>query len=323
MSYLDATRALTDDFGILQHTLNGKPRHDRGYALDDATRGLLLYLLADDTERASVLHRYIEASYKEEQWYGFATYKHDFIMAPASEDAIGQVAWAMGLAQDRGFEIERSQTIFNQAKASLRSPHYLRGSAYALLGAIYVDHEWATQLATTIKQRFAATTPDWPWPETTLTYANAIIPLALLRYGRLCNDPEAIELGRRLLTWIDQICNLNTPAGPIGSQGWFEAGMERPAQFGQQPIDVAYMIWAYLALYEIDHAETSLDQAESWLSWFYGNNIADKIIGDRTTGLCFDGIDGPDRLRVSRESGAESRVCFALTLRSLEQRQSF
>ncbi len=323
MSYLDATKAITTDFGIWQHTKDDKPRQDKGYALDDATRGLLLYLLAEQPTESQTLFTYITSSYQHDTWYGFATDEGRFFRHPASEDAVGQVAWASGLALALGFQTEEARFIFEQAKASLHNPHYLRGSAYALLGATYIDREWADQLAHVIIEKFDNTTPDWPWPETALTYGNAAPPLALLRYGRLCNNDKAIEIGRRILDWIDRSCRLNEPLGPVGNHGWFEAGMERPAQFGQQPIDVAYMIWAYLAAHEVTGSDHDLDKAEDWLTWFHGNNVADAAVGNRTTGHCFDGIDGPGHVRVSRDSGAESRICYALTLWAMEHRQSF
>ncbi len=321
MSYLDATKAITTDFGIWQHTKNDRPRRDKGYALDDATRGLLLYLLDDRIVEAKILINYIDSSYRHDDWYGFATDEGRFFRHPASEDAVGQVAWAAALAQAAGIEKDRTQTIYQRAKSHLQAPHYLRGSAYALLGATYVDPEWATQLVGIITQKFTQTTPDWPWPETALTYGNAAVPLALLRYGRIHNDENAVQLGQRILDWIDRSCRLNHPLGPVGNRGWFEAGMEHPAQFGQQPIDVAYMVWAYIAAYEVTGNDNDLDKAEDWLTWFHGNNVADAPVANRTNGHCFDGIDGPGHIRVSRDSGAESRICYALPLWAMEPRK--
>jgi hypothetical protein len=323
MVQLASVKELTDDFGIWQHARDAAPERDEGYALDDATRAIILYLLTDTNDQASTLLNYLAASYKDDQWRGFASANRYFLNATASEDAIGQVVWAAALAEKRGFEPAMAKHIYQQAKTALGKAHYLRGSAYALLGATYVDAAWAHELAADITRRFAATTPEWPWPEQLLNYANGIIPLSLLRYGRLNQDKAAIDLGHKTLDFIDHVCHLNQAFGPIGNKGWFEAGMAHPAQFGQQPIDAAYMVWAYVAAYEQSNNKAYLKKAEEWLSWFHGNNVAQATIGDPHTGLCLDGIDGPKKVRPSRNSGAESRVCYGLALWAIERRQSF
>ncbi|MDZ7392138.1 MAG: hypothetical protein ONB25_04440 [candidate division KSB1 bacterium] len=46
--------------------------------------------------------------------------------------------------------------------------------------------------------------------------------------------------------------------------------------------------------------------------WFFGNNPAGQPMYDTTTGMCYDGLEGPER--INRNAGAESTVEALLTL---------
>ena len=302
--------SLIDDFGIWQHTDGTQPLLKEGYALDDATRGLLLTLELGRSEQSGVLFDYIKQSFRDNLWHGFATAQRQFIMAPASEDATGQVVWAMGSAIRQNFRVAEARIIFDQAKAQLQSPHYLRGPVYALLGATDADPEWAAQLAQDILNRFNKTSRSWPWPEEYLTYGNGIIPYALLRYGAKHAQAEAFDLGLQTLSFVDKACRLHHFLGPIGNQGWYGAANPHPPVFSQQPIDAAYMVWACQAAYVTSENPHWLTSAKEWMAWFDGDNITGQAVVDYKTGKCHDGIDGPSH--ISTNSGAESNVCYLL-----------
>jgi len=319
------TFSLIDDFGIWQHAVASTPLPEEGYALDDATRGLILCLLEGSADAAGVLLRYIAASYRAGQWYGFATADRSFVKAPASDDAVGQIIWATGLAIDRGFEPELARQVYDQAKATLVAADRLafRGHAYALLGAIYVEPDWSHQTAQLLLECLAAAKPEWPWPDEQLTYAKMIIPYALLRYGHRFANETAIRQGQQTLDFIQGVCESYTPMGPVGNNGWYKLGDKLPARFDQQPIDGAYAVWAHLAHYEITGQSRDLESAQAWIDWFHGDNVAGLPLGNPETGQCFDGISGPDHISISRNSGAESNICYALSLWAIRNRQTF
>lgn len=52
--------------------------------------------------------------------------------------------------------------------------------------------------------------------------------------------------------------------------------------------------------------------AEQFIGWFRGNNRANQMMYDPTTGRCYDGIDSPDA--INRNSGAESMIEALLAL---------
>jgi hypothetical protein len=312
---------LIDDFGIWEHSNGQAPNRGEGYALDDAARGLILCMLIKHP-KTDVLFDYVGKSFRNGKLYGFAYTTHRFWGAPASEDATGQVIWAMGLAQHLGYRKDEATKYMAMAKELLGQPKYVRGSAYALLGAVYTNPYWAGELAEDIKLRFAKTTNTWPWPEVFLTYANGIVPYALLRYAKVAHDSEAAKLGLGVLQFVDRACRLNGHLGPIGNQGWHAGNSKRPPVYSQQPIDAAYMAWAMLAAHEITQHPAWIDNgAKDWMNWFEGHNITGKPIYDPTNNKCYDGIDDP--ARVSTNSGAESNLCWLLTLCAWEHRKLF
>lgn len=308
--------SLIDDFGIWQHTSGKRVFPSHGYALDDAARGFLLCLALDRQQQPHVLFDYLERSRHKQGFYGFATDKRQFFRFPSSEDAAGQVVWAMGYAVSKDFEVKRAQRLINDIKASLIGFEHMRGYAYAILGALYVDKRLAKQLMDAFWAFFAGTTDDWPWPEASMTYGNGLMPYVFLRYGVTMDDKKMADFGYRLLTFIQHVCEDNRIMGPIGNDGWYPKGSLRVPAYSQQPIDAAYMIWAWIAAYKYSGKNSDMENARRWMEWFEGNNIAHQQMYDPKTLLAYDGID---KKRVHHDSGAETNICFLMSRLMLEK----
>ena len=85
-----------------------------------------------------------------------------------------------------------------------------------------------------------ATDADWPWPEPRLSYANAVLPEALLAAGRSARrDPRSSRTVSRLLRWLldRETVDGHLSPTPVGGAG----PGDRPPGFDQQPIEVAAM----------------------------------------------------------------------------------
>ncbi|MFZ2125196.1 MAG: hypothetical protein WA087_00225 [Candidatus Saccharimonadales bacterium] len=311
--------SLFDDFGIWQHADGIKPIASEGYALDDATRGLVLCLTLNRMDQADVLFDYILKSKIDNILYGFSTDEHKFINAPASEDAMGQIIWAFGYAISINYRKEEAEEFINSLVPSLLSMRSLRGPVYALLGAVYIDDILASIIAENIMKRFEGLSDDWLWPEETITYGNGIVPYALLRYALVSDDKKAETLGRKALEFLEKCCTIDRIRGPIGNEDWFSKGESKPADFKQQPIDTAYMVWAWMAAYQISKNPDDLEYANLWMKWFEGDNIAGGKMYDPATLKAYNGIDRPghpesDEKGVNYHSGAETNICFLLSL---------
>lgn len=320
--YLDS---LVDDFSIWQHADGQTPLPEHGYALDDATRGFLFYAAIDKRPIAKTLFKYMLHSRKGSDFYGFFNDKREPIQFPASDDAKGQVVWAMGFAVSCDFEAVKARQLIKKLAPSLFAMQAIRGYAYALLGAIYIDKPLAAGLQHEIVRRFKNVDDVWFWPEDSVTYGNGIIPYSLLRYALLLDDADSAVTGRNSLEFLEKISTSGRLRGPIGYDGWYKKGDSHPADNGQQAIDVSYMIGAWLAAYQLSGAKADLDKARRWMRWFEGENIAHTRMYEPDTLKTYDGInlsatDHHNNNGINTHSGAESNICYVLSRYMLDTR---
>ncbi|HZH94543.1 MAG TPA: hypothetical protein VEY06_01610 [Flavisolibacter sp.] len=88
-------------------------------------------------------------------------------------------------------------------------------------------------------------------------------------------------------------------------------------QFAQIAYGIRPMIFAALEAYDITANEKHMVVAVELAGWFSGKNDAGKVMYDKNTGRCLDGIIGPNQ--VNKNSGAESTIEALLALQRLEQ----
>lgn len=310
--------SLFDDFSIWQHSDGDAVIRTEGYALDDAARGLLVCLALNQRNQAEVLFNYLMASREGLGFNGFATEGRQFFRFPASDDATGQVIWAMGYAGSLDFHADEARQVIDQCRPTILAFEHVRGYAYALLGTVYSDHELAKQLYYKLMDFFKLSDENWLWPEPVMTYGNGIIPYALMRYGLICADDQAAEFGLKLCKFIQAKCEMNNRIlGPIGNDGWLPKDAPVVPEYSQQPIDSAYMTMAWLAAYQRYSDQKYYDSAERWQGWFEGDNIKNEKMYNPLTMKCYDGID---EAGVHHHSGAESNICFILSRWLLQQK---
>ena len=152
-----------------------------------------------------------------------------------------------------------------------------------------------------------------------MTYGNGILPYAFLRYGQLIGDKKASNFGYKLLKFIQARCEDNRKRGPIGNDGWLTKGSHQVPTYSQQPIDAAYMIWAWVAAFEYGGKKSDLEKAKSWMQWYEGDNVANEKMYDAASLAAYDGIDKDG---VHYNSGAESNICLLLSKHMLDSTQS-
>ena len=304
--------SLIDDFGIWQHTDGAVILREEGYALDDAARGLLLTLSFGRTNQSEVLWSYIIKSQTQTGLLGFARSNRHFIPAFASNDANGETIWAAGYALSKGFHKKEATHLLTELIRCLDKMDYMRGYAYALLGAIYINDSIAKSCYVKLQVFFSGIDidGDWPWPDSVLTYGNGILPYAFLRYALVCSDKKAEVFGRKLLIFLERCCTAGRQRGPIGNDGWLRKGSGVAATYSQQPIDTSYMAWAWLAAYQLSGDASDKRNGEAWMRWYEGDNVASARMYDPKSLSCFDGIDD---IGVNYHSGAESNICFLLS----------
>lgn len=247
----------------------------------------------------------------------------------ASQDSQGRALLALGTAARDAPEVALrvdAQSLFAAALPGARRLTSPRAMASALLGC---DAALAAGMAGETPRTFALLAGrlrsafseldldgDWPWPEETLTYENALLPHALIVAGRRLGDARLRSVGLHVLDWLISVQTSRRGIfTPIGSDGWWSRGMTR-SQFDQQPIEATALILAASAAYETTQDAGYLRSAEAAYAWFLGDNDAGLVIADVLTGGCHDGLS---EHRVNANQGAESTLMWLTALETMRQ----
>jgi len=348
---------LTDDTGMLQHSIFTIPNRGEGYTTDDNARALVLAVLLEQRGKAQLgktdaaisdlvtsdsSFRYLaflEHAFNpvKGRFKNFLGYDRRWSGAEGSpspsEDCHGRALWALGTvlgrSEDQGLRCAAGRLFeFSlPAATEFSSP---RAWAYTLLGIqeyldSYPGDRDAQRIRSALSQRLlemygSIRTPDWKWFEDVLAYANARLPQAMLLVGSACSDKPMVSAGLEALDWLleTQRCETNGHFVPIGSQGFYRKGGEK-ARFDQQPIEAAGAVSACLQAYRVTGDSRWRSEAWSAFNWFLGDNDLQLPLYDSVTGGCRDGLH-PDR--ANENQGAESTLSFLMALlemRSLQE----
>ena len=309
-SYLEF---LTDDFGIWQHSDGQEIDRTQGYALDDSARALLAAVELGRTDLATVYISFIERACSGEGAVNFYTAERQPWDRPWSPDALAECYWALAYAISHDVEAARCRRIIAGAiyPRLYELRQWLRASSYLLIGAVLIDQPLAEQVTEELLSQFRPHLgSSWPWPEQTITYANAMLPMALLEAQRLLGIDEAGEAGVEVLHFLNSICLLPNHVQLIGNDGWYPKG-GTCALFGQQPIEAGYSCLACLSAYSVTNNPEWRDIAGRYLGWFWGSNSAGEPLINAQRESVADGIDAAPR-GISPNAGSENIVCYLL-----------
>ena len=159
---------------------------------------------------------------------------------PSTADHWGRAIWALGVvAGSRVSPWSRFARAALRRAGRARSP-FARSTAYSVLGAVELLHSHPEDdVARNLLDDAYVTLPRgshgrWPWPEERLTYANAVLPEALIALGRYLEDETCLRNGLHLLTWLvdAQLLRGHLSFVPTGGRGPNDSA----PGFDQQPI---------------------------------------------------------------------------------------
>lgn len=327
---LDHLQRLTDDTGIIQHATYSVPARRTGYCVDDNARALIVAVLADRLE-ASVPARVLVTKYlsylncsqeADGTFRNFMSYGRSLEAAPPSEDCVGRALWALGvtatLAADEGCRA-LARDMFARAlpHAEKLGP---RGTAQAVLGlvsalAVAPDSVQMRGMLDRLVEKLAEryrnhATAEWCWFESTLTYDNAILPLALFAAYDVSGDPATLRVARESLGFLEGVCFSGSRLQLVGNTGWHSRGGEKSSA-DEQAIDASAFVLAFYQAYEVTGDRHYLRRMSESFAWFLGANRLGVPLYDAATGGCCDGMGFA---HVNRNQGAESTICFLLSL---------
>lgn len=318
----DHLMRLTDRRGTLEHARFAEPLPEHGYCTDDVARVLVVATRGQGTDRAlnglaGLSLRFLsEAQALTGPCHNRMDHDGNWTDEPALEDPWGRCLWGLGTAAAHSTVAWARQSALMQFdRAAQERSVWPRASAFAVLGAAELlaadpQHRLAHALITDYAASLPARHDDtsWPWPEPRLTYANAVLPEAMIAAGTALEDSALRRRGLDLLAWLLDIESVDGHLSPtpVGGRGPQDTG---PA-FDQQPIEVSSIADACARAAAVDDDPTWRDGIRAAAAWFLGDNDAGRPMWDQRTGGGYDGLQADG---VNLNQGAESTLALIST----------
>ena len=332
---------MTDSTGLIQHAIYCLPRRESGYTTDDNARALRLCTRLWRRHQDEPLLRRISTylSFLEfahcpgRGFHNFMSYQRYWLDAEGCGDCQGQAVRA--LAEVLGSTLpddyrQLSRELIKSVLPFLADLRSIRAQAYITLAW---SHLWATgtsdieqleSIAWGASQRLVecyhrAQRPDWKWFESHMTYANAVIPQALLVAGKRWPKEEFLDVAQSSFDFLDRVTTTGDMFWPVGNSGWYPH-REDKALYDQQPVEAVCMAEAAWVAYDLLHDEKYLACFHRARAWFHGQNSLHVPLVEVPAGACCDGLQSNG---VNRNQGAESTLAYLWTeLNHLEVQQT-
>ncbi|MBK6546809.1 MAG: glycosyltransferase [Saprospiraceae bacterium] len=337
---LDFVKKLTTEFGMIQFSKINKPDIESGYTLDDNARALVAvcmhYELTGDLKDLNLLRIYfnfIKFCFQKDgnflnyvdKYQNFTTQNQETNLA----DSMGRAIWSLGylISKKKLIPVEliiEAQVILDSVLVHLENLHSTRAMAFSIKGLYYSNLELRSSrvskliklLADRLVQMYKHEAEHhWQWFESYMTYANSVLPEAMLCAWLETAEPVYKEIAKSSFDFLLSLTFNGKKIKVISNSSWLHKGIE-PALHGEQPIDVAYTILALDKFYSEYKDPKYLDKLKIAFNWFLGNNHLHQIIYNPCTGGCFDGLE---ENHVNLNQGAESTVSYLMARLTIEK----
>ncbi|MBW6516138.1 MAG: glycosyltransferase family 4 protein [Candidatus Cloacimonetes bacterium] len=327
---LQHIKRMTDDTGILQHSLYGVPNLREGYCLDDNARALILAVMVHQVKLNPITQEliliylsFIHYMQNDDGTFrNFLSFNRQYLDDKGSEDSFGRAMWALGYLIDcspnnsyRHF----AQDIFRKAKPNFITLKYQRGIANTMIGVCYYLNQYPDdqemlnildQLTTKLLEFYEKkSTEDWKWFEDVITYDNGILPLALFHSARITADEKTLKVAQESMKFLESYTLQHGYLTPVGNDGWFRRGGKYPL-YGQQSIDVMAFVLLYHQVYLSTKDKEYLEKMFFAHLWYLGENSLRLPIYDYETNSCFDGLESHG---LNLNQGAESTIAYLVS----------
>lgn len=341
---LDHVKKMTTHFGMLQFSKINQPDLESGYTLDDNARAMIAMCMSYENDRdiaaLHYLHIYLDfiqfCLHPEGDFLNYVDAQQQFTEQNNEcnlADSNGRAIWALGfLLSKRALLpanlIEQAEEVFQRALSHVEGIYSPRAMAFIIKGLYYSNQgkksAQHTALITTLANRLLQMYRDegeqgWSWYEDSLTYANSVLPEAMLcawlETGTLAYKETALITFDFLLSHTFDENGIQV----ISNRSWLHKGQE-PDICGEQPIDVAYTIFTLSKFYDAFQDDSYLQKMELAFNWFLGNNRLKQIIYNPCTGGCYDGLEDT---HVNLNQGAESTLCYLMARLTVVKHQIF
>jgi len=337
---LSHLKLMTTPTGIIQFSKINQPKISSGYTLDDNARAMIsmcmYFKLTGDEESINYIRTYLSFIKRCLQPAGdFLNYVDkdckfsDQNKTVNLDDANGRAVWALGYLISlqgllSGEIISEAKTILEKSLPRIGTMHSTRAMAFTIKGLYYYHGTLRSPEIVVLVKTFAnrlvqmykhESNEKWEWFESYLTYANSILPEAMLYAWLLTGETIYKNIAISSLTFLlSQTFNENG-IEVISNKNWLQKG-EVAGHFGEQPIDVAYTIMTLSKFYDALKEEDYRVKMETAFDWFLGNNRLHQIIYNPCTGGCYDGLE---EVHVNLNQGAESTISYLMARLTMEK----
>jgi glycosyltransferase involved in cell wall biosynthesis len=340
---LNHIKRLTTEVGIIQFAKIFEPDLSSGYTLDDNSRMLIAackhYDLFSDSTDLQLIQTYlnfIQFCLLDDSY--FLNYVDiDLKFTPQNyatnlADANGRAIWALGFLLSKSdilpvSVVTQTTEILDNALICIDKIYSTRAMAFIVKGLYYKNGSFPskenTALITVFANRFVQMYKhekdnNWHWFESYLTYANSILPEAMLCAYLVTGDETYKQIAKEsfdfLLTKIFRDNTINV----VSNKTWLhkDSNHEKLPVGGEQPIDVAYTILSLDLFYSVFEEVQYLKKMTTAFNWFHGRNHLHKIVYNPCTGGCYDGVEENS---INLNQGAESSISYLLARLTLEE----
>lgn len=331
---LDHLKKMTTDVGLIQFSHYNEPDIASGYTLDDNARALIAasmhWARYNHNDDLVLIKQYLDFIKKCQLKDGsFLNYiDKDGLFTEQNktenlEDANGRAMWALGYVVGLSKKLPAAlgnlaDKMFSKGLDKLHALRSPRAMCFLLKGLFHyscVRSEYKkSNLFNSIGERLvqlykANTDKSWRWFEKYLTYANSILPEAMLMAYRATGNSLFKQVSKESFDFLLSKIFINGRIKVICNQGWLNKGEKKLASFGEQPIDIAYTIMALDKFYALFKNEEYVKKIKTAYEWFLGRNHLGRIVYNPVTGGCYDGLE---KDTVNLNQGAESTVCHLM-----------
>ena len=339
---------MTTEIGMVQFAIINQPDLSSGYTIDDNARALIalseLYETSGDHAHLTLIQTYLNfISFCQQPNGTFLNYvdenKNFTIQNKETnlDDSNGRTIWALGFVMSKKgilplHFIHQADEILQKALPLLPSIYSTRSMAFTIKGLHYAYENRSDKnmfdIIQTLADRLVAmfefeNNESWLWYESYLSYANSIIPEALLMAYLTTEEPAYREIAQRSFNFLLAKTFHKNHIQVISNKYWSEEGQNYSEQSshkifkgGEQAIDVSYTIMALHSFFKEFGDQDYEEKMKSAFNWFLGDNSINQIIYNPCTGGCFDGLE---EKCVNLNQGAESTISYLLARLYIQQ----
>ncbi|MEN9969373.1 MAG: hypothetical protein RIR94_1570, partial [Bacteroidota bacterium] len=312
---LNHLKNCTTPTGLIQFCTAEQPLLASGYTLDDNARALIglveYYAIKPDHSLLKNIGIHFDFIERMQLASGRFINYLDYQEKPSPQninenldDANGRAIWALGTmaALQHMFNpiyLAKIHYMFHRSMDMLQNLESPRALAFSIKGLIKYnevvkDKQILLLVAAMAKklERLYMThrSEAHHWFEPKLTYANAVLPEALLLASQISQNRNQQESAHQSFNYLLDLLFKEEQFNVISNRTWYAPGQENALE-GQQPIDVSYTILALSTFYQLTNINAYLLHMKTAFDWYLGKNSLNQIVYNPISGGCLDGLE--------------------------------